>query len=110
MAKIELAPQEGRNAEAGSAAPPELDDSAESLQARSTEHEIPAGITALFAGLAAWGLYYFVAFIGWDQTSDVKGGATLSTNIAHTIAYTAIPAAAIGVLAVAMARRKGGKR
>jgi heme/copper-type cytochrome/quinol oxidase subunit 2 len=88
----------------------ELDDSAESLQAKETEHRIPVGIAALFGGLIAFGLYYFIAYIGWDQASDLNGGAAVSTNITHTIAYTAIPAAVIIALAVAMARRKGSKR
>lgn len=89
---------------------PELDDSAEALQAKATEHIMPVGIAALFAGLIAFGVYYFFAYVGWDQTSDLKGGAALTSNIGQTIAYTAIPAAIIVALAVAMARRKGRKR
>ncbi len=90
-----------------SPATPELDDSAEALQAKATEHVVPVGIAALFAGLIAFGVYYFFAYVGWDQTSELQGGTAVSTNIAHTVAYTAIPAAIIVALAVAMARRKG---
>ena len=106
MAKTELA-HPAPNQEGVSAASMELDDSAESLQAKETEHRIPVGIAALFGGLIAFGLYYFIAYIGWDQASDLKGSTAVSTNITHTIAYTAIPAAVIIALALAMARRKG---
>jgi len=104
MAKTELASRNTSNEAASKAA--ELDDSAEALQAHATEHTLPIGIVALFGGLIAFGLYYFVAYIGWDQASDLKVGTALSTNITHTIAYTAIPAAVIVVMALAMARRK----
>jgi heme/copper-type cytochrome/quinol oxidase subunit 2 len=109
MPKTELA-HPAPNQDAVPPAPTELDDSAESLQAKETEHRIPVGIAALFGGLIAFGLYYFIAYIGWDQASDLKVGTAVSTNITHTIAYTAIPAAVIIALAVAMARRKGSKR
>ena len=109
MAKTELAAQ-GTSHKEGSAASTELDDSAESLQAQATAHKLPVGIIALFGGLIAFGLYYFFAFIGWDQASDLTGGPAVSTNITHTIAYTAIPAAVVVVLAVAMSRRKAGNR
>jgi len=110
MAKIEPAPQGTTNEDAVTAAPAELDDSPESLQAKATEHKMPIGIAALFGGLIVFGLYYFVAYVGWDQTSELNGSTAVSTNITHTIAYTAIPAAVIVVLAAAMSRRKGGKR
>jgi heme/copper-type cytochrome/quinol oxidase subunit 2 len=87
----------------------ELDDGTESLQAKETEHQVPAGIYALFGGLIVWGIYYFFAYVSWDQAVDVKGGGTgLGANITHTIAYTAIPTAIIIALGVAMSRR--GKR
>ena len=89
----------------------EYEDSAESLQAKETAHTVPAGIWALFGGLILWGIYYFIAYIGWDQASDVSGnGAALGENITHTIAYTAIPAAVIVALAFAMSRRARGSR
>jgi heme/copper-type cytochrome/quinol oxidase subunit 2 len=88
----------------------ELDDGAETLQAKETAHTIPVGIYALFGGLIAWGVYYFITYIGWDQTADVKGGPAVAVNITHTIAYTAIPAAVVVALAVAMSRRARGKR
>ncbi len=90
----------------------ELDDSVDALDAKETAHVVPVGIYALFGALIAWGIYYFFAYVGWDQTVDVKGGgAGLGTNITHTIAYTAIPAAIIVALAIAMGRRarRGGR-
>ncbi len=90
------------------AQPPELDDAAESLQAKDTEHDLPVGIVALFVGLIAWGVYYFFAYIGWDQASDLKGTTGLGTNIGSTIAFTAIPAAVVVALAFAMRRRSRG--
>ena len=110
MAKIELAAHGTSSEEVDPAPSPELDDSAESLQAKETEHRIPVGIAALFVGLIAFGVFYFAAYVGWDQTSDLAGGTAVATNITHTVAYTAIPAAVIVVMAIAMARRKGGKR
>ncbi len=107
MAETELAQ---RAPPQDSPATPELDDSAEALQAKATEHSMPVGIAAPFGGLIAFGVYYFFAYVGWDQTSELKGGTALSNNIAQTIAYTAIPAAIIVALALAMARRKGRKR
>ena len=88
----------------------ELEDTVDSLQAKETEHTVPAGIWALFGGLIVWGIYYFVAYIGWDQAEDVKsGGAALGANVTHTIAYTAIPTVVILALAFAMSRRSKGK-
>ncbi len=92
------------------AAAPELDDAAESLQAKDTEHDLPVGIVALFVGLIAWGVYYFVAYVGWDQAADLQGTTGLGTNIGSTIAFTAIPAAVVIALAVAMRRRSGAAR
>ena len=84
----------------------ELEDSAQSLQAKETGHQVPVGMYALFGGLVLWGVYYFFAYIGWDQASDVTGGgAGLGANIGSTIAYTAIPTAIILVLGFAMSRR-----
>jgi len=91
--------------------PIELDDGAEQLQAKATAHTVPIGIWALFGGLVAWGIYYFIAYVGWDQTGELAGQSTsLGTNVSHTIAYTAIPTAVIVALAVAMARRGSGSR
>ncbi len=84
----------------------ELEDTVEQLQAKQTAHAVPVGIWALFAGLVAWGVYYFFAYVGWDQTGELAGQATpLGTNVTHTVAYTAIPAAVIVAMAVALARR-----
>jgi heme/copper-type cytochrome/quinol oxidase subunit 2 len=89
----------------------ELEDSVEQLQAKATEHTVPGGIWALFGGLVAWGVYYFAAYVGWDQTGDLSGQSTsLGTNVTHTIAYTAIPTAVIVAMAVAMARRSRARK
>ncbi len=89
----------------------ELDDGAEALQAKETEHAMPIGITLLFLGLIVWGIYYFIAYVGWDQAGEIQGGGSgLGTSITHTVAYTAIPAAVIVLLAFAMARRSGARR
>lgn len=89
----------------------ELEDTPESLQARETEHAVPLGIWLLFGGLVVWGIYYFFAYVGWDQAAELKGGgAGLGTNVTHTIAYTLIPAAIIVALAVAMSRRARARR
>jgi heme/copper-type cytochrome/quinol oxidase subunit 2 len=88
----------------------ELEDSVKSMQAKETEHAVPIGIWALFGGLVVWGVYYFFTWVGWDQAADVKGGgAALGTNIGSTVAYTAIPAAVVIALAVAMSRRRRSK-
>jgi hypothetical protein len=105
MASTELAPQGAPN-ERGA----ELDDGVDALQAKETAHAVPAGVWALFAGLVLWGVWYFAAYIGWDQAEDLKAATALSTNVAHTIAYTTIPAAVIVALALAMRRRKAGRR
>ena len=101
-----------RNESAPGAAQPaaavELEDRAEALQAKATEHRIPLGLWALFGGLVAWAIYYFAAYVAWDQASELQAGGAVTTNIAHTVAYTAIPAAVIVALALAMARRKRG--
>ncbi len=90
----------------------ELDDDPESLQAKETAHRLPVGIVLLFAGLVAWGIYYLYAYspwsTGWTQEADLTSAASVGTNIGHTVAFTAIPAAVIVVLAVAMARRRRG--
>jgi heme/copper-type cytochrome/quinol oxidase subunit 2 len=88
----------------------ELDDSAETLQNQETANAYPLGLKLLFAGLIVFGLYYLWAYspwsTGWTQEADLQGAPGTGVNIAHTIAYTAIPAAVVIALAVAMARRK----
>jgi hypothetical protein len=89
----------------------ELDDSAQAMQAKETEHAVPVGFWVLFWGLIAWGIYYFFTYVGWDQAADVNGGgAGLGSNVTYTVLFTvAATAAAVG-LAVAMSRRARGKR
>ena len=88
----------------------ELDDSAETLQNQETAHAFPSGLKLLFAGLIAFGVYYLWAYspwsTGWTQEADLQGAPATGVNIAHTIAYTAIPTVAVLALGVAMARRK----
>jgi heme/copper-type cytochrome/quinol oxidase subunit 2 len=88
----------------------ELDDSAETLQNQETAHAFPIGLKLLFAGLILFGVYYLWAYspwsTGWTQEADLQGAPATGVNVAHTIAYTAIPAAVVIALAVAMARRK----
>jgi hypothetical protein len=89
----------------------ELEDTAQALTAKATEHAVPVGYWALLCGLVAWGLYYFVAYVGWDQAAELSGATTaVGSNIGRTVAFTAIPLGAVVALAVAMARRgKGGR-
>jgi hypothetical protein len=92
----------------------ELEDSNEALQAKETAHVVPVGIKALFAALILWGLYYLWMYspwsTGWTQEADLTGAPGTGVNIAHTIAYTAIPAAVALALGVSMARRRKAKR
>ena len=92
----------------------ELEDSAEKLQNQETANAFPLGVKLLFAGLIAWGLYYLWAYspwsTGWTQEKDLEGTPATGVNIAHTIAYTAIPALVVLVLAIAMARRRKAGR
>ncbi len=89
----------------------ELDDTADALDAKETARTVPVGIWVLFGGLIVWGIYYFFAYVGWDQAGELKEGAAgVGTNITHTVAYTAIPAAVIVLLAFAMRRRTKATR
>jgi TRAP-type C4-dicarboxylate transport system permease small subunit len=89
----------------------ELEDTAQALAAKETEHAVPVGYWALVGGLVVWGIYYFFAYLGWDQAAELSGATTaVGSSIGRTIAFTAIPLTAVIVLAAAMARRgKGGK-
>jgi hypothetical protein len=89
----------------------ELEDTAQALQAKETEHAVPVGYWLLFFGLIGWGVYYFFAYVGWDQAVELSGASTaLGTNIGRTVAFTAIPLTAVIALAVAMARRRKAGR
>jgi hypothetical protein len=92
----------------------DLDDSADTLQNHETENAFPLGMKLLFAGLILFGIYYLFAYSpwssGWTQEADLQGAPGTGVNIAHTIAYTAIPAAVALVLGLAMARKKKAKR
>ncbi len=85
----------------------ELDDSVESMQAKDTENTVPVGVWVLFGGLVAWGVWYFLAYVGWDQAADLQGGgAGIATNIGATVAYTAVATAVAIALALTMSRRR----
>jgi hypothetical protein len=92
----------------------ELPDTAEAMEAKETARKLPAGFLLLFFGLVAWGLYYLWSYspwsTGWTQAGELEQSMATSANVTHTIAYTAIPAAVLVVLAVAMAKRKPGKK
>jgi hypothetical protein len=89
----------------------ELEDTAQALQAKETEHAVPVGYWLLFFGLIGWGVYYFFAYVGWDQAVELSGTSTaLGSSIGRTVAFTAIPLTAVIALAVAMARRRKAKR
>jgi heme/copper-type cytochrome/quinol oxidase subunit 2 len=95
-------------------APNELPDTAEAMEAKETAHKLPVGFLLLFFGLIAWGLYYLFAYspwsTGWTQAGELEQAQATSVNITHTVAYTAIPALVLLVLAVAMARKRPGKK
>jgi choline-glycine betaine transporter len=88
----------------------ELDDSLDALENKATAHRIPLGWHFLHAGLIAWGIYYLLAFSpwfsGWTQEEQLKGGTALEVSVTSTIAYTAIPATVLALLAWGMARRR----
>ena len=90
----------------------ELPDSAEAMEAKDTAKRLPAGWLLLFFGLIAWGLYYLWAYspwsTGWTQAKEYEAAQApaAATNVTHTVLYTALPALALLLLALAMARRK----
>ncbi|HYS81670.1 MAG TPA: hypothetical protein VEM76_13225 [Anaeromyxobacteraceae bacterium] len=88
----------------------DLDESLDALQNKATAHHVPLGWYLLLAGLVSWGLYYFFAFSpwfsGWAQEDQLKGGTALEISVTSTIAYTAIPATALALLAWGMSRRR----
>ena len=90
----------------------ELDDGADAMVAKETHDAVPYGVWALFGGLIAWGIWYFLTYLGWDQASEVTSGATtaIGTNIGSTIFFTAAATVAAVGLAVAMARRARARR
>jgi hypothetical protein len=92
----------------------ELPDSAEAMEAKETAHTLPVGFLVLFASLVLWGLYYLWTYspwsTGWTQASELEQVATTASNVTHTVAYTAIPALVLLVMAIAMAKRKPVKK
>ncbi len=57
----------------------ELPDTAEALQAKETEHRLPAGWLLLFFGLIAFGVVYLwlysPALSGWSQAGELEKAA-----------------------------------
>jgi ABC-type Fe3+ transport system permease subunit len=94
----------------------EISDSAEAMEAKETAHSLPLGFIVLFVGLVLFGLYYFFTFspvfTGWTQVKELEEGlvSTTANNMTHTIAYTAIPAVVLLLMAIAMAKRKPVKK
>ena len=89
----------------------ELDDLTQ-FEAKETSHDLPVGYLILYFGLIAWGAWYLWAYSpwgsGWTQVKDLEGGPSSGTNLFWTIAFTAIPALAALLIAMAQKRRKKG--
>lgn len=89
----------------------ELDDLTK-FEAKETSHAVPFGYLILFFGLIAWGLWYLWAYSpwgsGWTQAKDLEGASASGSNVFWTIAFTAIPALAALLIALAQKRRKKG--
>jgi hypothetical protein len=89
----------------------ELDDLTR-FEAKETSHTIPAGYLVLYFGLIAWGAWYVWAYSpwgsGWSQAKDLESANGLGSNLFWTIAFTAIPALAALLIAMAQKRRKRG--
>ncbi len=89
----------------------ELDDLSK-FEAKETSHRLPAGYLVLFFGLIAWGVWYLWTYSpwggGWSQAKDLEGGSSTGSNVFWTIAFTAIPALAALLIALAQKNRKKG--
>ena len=90
----------------------DLDD-IEKFEAKETSGLLPVGYLILYFGLIAWGLWYLWAYSpwggGWTQAKDVEGTPSSGVNLLWTIAFTAIPAFAALLIAMAQKRRKAGR-
>jgi hypothetical protein len=90
----------------------ELDD-LEKFEAKQTSHDLPVGWLILYFGLILWGIWYLWAYSpwgsGWSQAKDVEGTPSSGVNLVWTIAFTAIPALAALLIAMAQKRRKPGQ-
>ena len=89
----------------------ELDDLTK-FEAKESSHTIPFGYLVLYFGLIAWGLWYLWAYSpwgsGWSQAKDLEGAPSSGSNVFWTIAFTAIPALAALLIALAQKHRKKG--
>lgn len=93
----------------------EIPDTAEAMERKDTAHALPVGWLVLFFGLVLWGAWYLYAYSpwlsGWTQEAELQaaqsGGS--GASIGNTIAFTAIPAAALAWLWAALRRRGTGK-
>lgn len=94
----------------------EIPDTAEAMERKDTAHALPVGWLVLFFGLILWGAWYLYAYSpwlsGWTQEAELQatqsGGGT-GANIGNTIAFTAIPAAALAWLWATLRRRGTAK-
>lgn len=90
----------------------ELDDMTQ-LEAKETSQTIPGGYLLLYFGLIVWGIWYLWAYSpwgsGWSQAKDLEGTPSSGINLLWTVAFTAIPALAALLIALAQRNRKKGK-
>jgi cyanate permease len=72
---------------------------------------MPVGWLALFFGLIAFGVYYFIAYTpaitGWSQADALAAGAGSGGNIFATILFTVLAVAAVASILFALSRRRG---
>ena len=89
----------------------ELDDLSQ-FEAKETSHTLPKGYLVLYFGLILWGIWYLWAYSpwgsGWSQAKDLEGTPSSGFNLFWTIAFTALPALAALLIALAQKNRKKG--
>jgi hypothetical protein len=89
----------------------ELDDLTR-FEAKETSHTIPVGYLILYFGLIVFGIWYLWAYSpwgsGWSQAKDLAGAPSSGVNLFWTVAFTAIPALAALLIALAQKHRKRG--
>jgi heme/copper-type cytochrome/quinol oxidase subunit 2 len=90
----------------------ELDDTAEALERKASEHDLPVGFILLFGGLILWGIWYLWAYspwsTGWTQAGELQqAAATTESNVFMTILMTALPTlAAVGLYLLQKSRKR----
>jgi hypothetical protein len=87
----------------------ELDDLSQ-FESKETSHSLPAGYLVLYFGLILFGIWYLWAYSpwgsGWSQAKDLEGTPSSGVNLFWTVAFTAIPALAALLIALAQKNRK----